>query len=113
MTIPSDAPEAPRKLPDRTVMLERLAVSEGQTWATLTREQVHSEQRRAAGGWPGTLSEARARVAFMVPNLAERGLRPMTTGEREHAAKVIYATARSAWLERREAEDDSALTALL
>ena len=46
----------------RRLFLERSAVTLGQTWAEEWRANLRREGRPAAGGWPGTLREARVRV---------------------------------------------------
>ena len=78
----------------------------GRQWANELRAAMVKEERRPCGGWPGTLSEARTRVALaVVPWLATNGQLLMSTQQREGAARVAYASARSAWMETREAEE--------
>jgi len=63
------------------------------------RERVHAEGRPAAGGWPGTVTEARARLSAAVPgNLPPEVQRAL--------AKLLYSTARDAWLEQREPREE-------
>jgi hypothetical protein len=82
----------------RRALIEKRATLDGELWATETRARVATEQRLAAGGWPGTLSEARARVA--------RLLMLTDSAEREHAARVLYASARTLWLKYRQPESE-------
>jgi hypothetical protein len=78
----------------------------GRDWASELRASILLERRRASGGWPGTLSEARARVAVsLVPWLESNGQPTVTSSQSEGAARLIYASARSAWMETREAEE--------
>jgi hypothetical protein len=92
----------PRK---RRELFERSATLEGELWAAETRAQYGVEQRIAAGGWPGTLTEARARVAHaLLPSLARDGLAAPTRTECEEAARILYASARNLWLKHRERE---------
>lgn len=79
---------------------ESRAEESGRAWADAVREGLEREGRRAAGGWPGTVSEARARVA----DLGEPA--GASAGERDRLARVIYHAARSFWLMNRVAEDD-------
>ena len=91
---------------ERSALLEQRAVTGGQVWARKTRQDFHDEGRRAAGGWPGTMSEARARVAeFVLPWMARKGMVAATSAEYEQAARVLYASARSTWLAQRDRED--------
>jgi len=90
---------------DRRTLLERRATVEGELWAAETREQMSCERRLAAGGWPGTLREARARVShLLVPWLTRQGMVLATSAEREEAAKILYSAARTNWLRHREAD---------
>jgi len=78
----------------------------GRSWATQLRASILLEKRRACGGWPGTLSEARAHVAVsLLPWLKSHGQPVVTSQQCEGAARVVYASARSAWMENREAEE--------
>lgn len=78
--------------------LDHLAwvLSAGQAWATRVREQLRGEGRRAAGGWPGTLSEARGHAAAA---LRDQGLPP---SDHTKLSLAIYAAAKKSWLERLE-----------
>lgn len=86
---------------ERRTVLERRAVAAGEEWAAETRLRVNGEQRLATGGWPGTVSEARARV---VQVLARTGLGALTHDERKQMARVLYAAARESWLKHRQEE---------
>jgi hypothetical protein len=96
-----DAREAARRL-----FLEQSAVALGQTWAEQWRQDLHREGRRAAGGWPGTLREARARVRrSILVEMTRRRMPAITAAERETAARTTYASARSEW--RRHVEPEA------
>ena len=78
----------------------------GQSWANQLRAAIQLENRRACGGWPGTLSEARAHVAIsLLPWLESHGQAAVTSEQCEGAARLVYASARSAWMENRDAEE--------
>lgn len=78
----------------------------GRSWATELRAAILQEKRRACGGWPGTLSEARAHVAVsLLPWLKTHGQPVFTSQQCEGAARLVYASARSLWMENREAEE--------
>lgn len=63
------------------------------------REVVRRDGRKAAGGWPGTLSEAKAEMAISL------GARPsMGEEETSRLVRVFYEAARDRWLAHRERE---------
>ena len=83
--------------------LEHLVSVDAETWAQETARSLRNERRAAAGGWPGTLSEARLRV-FQVLALASAGQLPIEAHER--LARLSYAAARKHWANQAEAEPD-------
>ena len=87
-------------------LLDRRAAREGRVWAAEVRAAVLGQRRAAAGGWPGTLSEARARLAAMVlPRLALPASTTLMSSARESAARILYDSARRVWLAQREREE--------
>jgi hypothetical protein len=91
----------------QSATLARHAQTVGETWAQETVKTIHAERRVAAGGFPGTMTEARTRVAILVlPWLTERGGPPATPVEREAIAKAVYQSAKQAWWNMREPEAD-------
>lgn len=74
----------------------------GLSWAELWFKRIGGEQREVVGGWPGTMSEARAQVVqTLVPWLRAQGKWPTTELTNfEATAHVLYRTAKNAWLER-------------
>ena len=88
----------------RHVLLERCAQGEGSLWARETLDGIHAQLRSAAGGWPGTVSEARARMArYVLPALVRQGLAGATESEREQGARCLYHSARAQWIARQAA----------
>lgn len=75
-----------------------LVEENGRAWADSVRAHLCSEGRAAAGGWPGTLSEARARLATITGTSAKP-----TADERDRLARLLYGAARQYWLVHREA----------
>ncbi len=73
--------------------------ADGEQWAAEVREQTVADNRRVSGGWPGTLSEARARVARLAARLPHLDV---AATEREEAARALYDSARAWWLLRQE-----------
>ena len=89
-----------------TELARQQAKALGQSWATELKASIILERRRPCGGWPGIMSEARARVSVsLLPWLERGGQRVLTVEQREAAARLIYASARSTWIETREADD--------
>jgi hypothetical protein len=82
-----------------TAVIRDRATAEGRTWACELRAALAQERRRTSGGWPGTMTEARARVAASVlPWTIPPGQISATEETRESAARLLYASARKAWL---------------
>jgi hypothetical protein len=79
----------------------------GRLWAVELRAALVNEKRRASGGWPGTLREARTHVAIsLIPWLQSNGQAAVTSQQCEGAARLVYASARKVWLENRDPEED-------
>jgi hypothetical protein len=79
----------------------------GLAWAMQWREALAADGRPAAGAWPGTLSEARARIDHMVA-IELRGTRSATVDDsaRAELSRALYAAAKRHWNEHREREED-------
>ena len=71
--------------------MDQLAIDAGRKWAGSVRTRLHTEGRPVAGGWPGTMTEARARASQLQ---AAAGLPPK---ERARLAKILYAAAKELW----------------
>lgn len=90
---------AESRVEDRQSMLTAGAITIGAEWAHGWREAMRREGRAIAGGWPGTLPEARARVAaYFGAELARRRMPVMTTDELQIAVAATYEKARRDWL---------------
>ncbi len=90
----------------RSLLLERAAASVGETWAKGWLAELVSEGRSAAGGWPGTISQARSRVrAVVIAELARARFEPAGPAELDQTARVAYARAREVWLSSAKADD--------
>src|SRR4051794_32370025 len=97
----------PQIVRTRADALRACGESLGLAWAKRCRADLVEEQRPAAGGWPGTMTEARAVVANRLA--AERkglGFEQPTNEEREHMARIAYGSARRDWLEHCCKEDE-------
>jgi hypothetical protein len=88
---------APHGTEARQVLLRETAVAAGASWAKNRREALVREGRRAVGGWPGTLSEARGFAAsFFSSTLVSAP--SLTRDELAWFARATYAHARRDWL---------------
>lgn len=90
----------------RSGVLERAAATTGEAWARGWLDELRSEGRAAAGGWPGTMTQARSRVRpRLVTDLARERLEGLTVVELESAARATYAQARDVWLSAAKADE--------
>ncbi len=89
----------------RPELLAEGATSTGDRWLLALREALRQEGRAAAGGWPGTVGEARARVeAYLVAELGRRKMLSLTREELDSATRTAYARAKRGWLSTCEPE---------
>ncbi len=89
----------------RRLFIEQSAITLGQSWADQWRDDLRREGRPAAGGWPGTLREARVRVEHhLLAEVTRRKMSAVTEAEREVAARKAYASARAQWCRQAEPE---------
>ncbi len=87
------APEA------RRLLLTEGALTLGTRWARFWCDEMRRDGRPISGGWPGTVPEARARVAaYFGPELARRRMAQLTADELALAARATYQKAKRDWL---------------
>lgn len=80
----------------REALLARAATAEAIAWASWWRAELRRQERPLEGGWPGTLSEARARIVRRVA--AELGPDfALTPQELDRTARTTYGAARRDW----------------
>ncbi|HVJ17954.1 MAG TPA: hypothetical protein VM686_21185, partial [Polyangiaceae bacterium] len=91
----------PAMTPERATVLTAAAVSSGARWAKSERALLRAEGRRAEGGWPGTLSQARNYVQSAVPKTGGS----LSHDELAWMARAIYESARRDWLAFSEPEE--------
>jgi len=84
------------KATQRKVVLERAATDAAKAWADRCMVEIRNEGRPLAGGWPGTLSEARG---WGRAELSTHLVAP-THEELEWLAHTTYSRARDVWLAR-------------
>jgi hypothetical protein len=77
----------------------------GRNWARDVAGELQLAGRRAAGGWPGTLTEARDRATHLIAQAG--GSASASIAMRDEVARVLYAAARTDWLRAREPETDA------
>jgi hypothetical protein len=84
---------------DRQSVVRKSARDGGDQWARGWRDQLQSDHRRATGGWPGTVAQARVCArAHLSAELSRLSLAAPSTEEVEQAARLTYARARAVWL---------------
>jgi len=84
----------------REQLLDEIALDAAHTWTRAYRLELAREGRHAAGGWPGTMAEARARaLASAVRALSERAMPAPTNDELERITRATYREARRTWLQ--------------
>jgi hypothetical protein len=97
---------AAKKNNDRQSVVERSAHDGGEVWARGWRDELQSDHRRASGGWPGTIAQARVCArANLSAELARLRLTGPSPAELEQAARLTYARARAVWLALAHGED--------
>ncbi len=81
-------------------------------WAARVLLQLRVESRRICGGWPGTITEARAVLAGdLLPQLTGESLDALERVGHERVARFLYQGAREYWARRehrRERKHDRA-----
>lgn len=83
----------------RATLLERAAVHTARSWADTCCAALAQEGRRVEGGWPGTIREARARVAAEATRvLTAQSMTWPTHDELDRLAQATYDEARRVWL---------------
>jgi hypothetical protein len=90
--------EAIADVPERDEALGSLrgkAEAAGLAWARASAEAVQREGRVVAGGWPGTVSEAKALAGECARRARVRALGPR---ELRELTRLVYAAARRNWL---------------
>lgn len=91
----------------RRSLLERAAVAVGEAWARGWLDELLLEGRSPSGGWPGTISQARARVrASFARELAQARLAAAEVPELEDGVRAAYARAREVWLMSARADEE-------
>ena len=85
---------------ERGKLLDQCALTIGTSWVRSLSEAMLRERRVVAGGFPGTIPEARWRVAqFLGAELARLELSPLRPDEVSTAVDAAYARARRDWLQ--------------
>ncbi len=94
-------PRPPDSLATTAVDLDAIAASVGSDWAVARVRELHAAARTVAGGWPGTLREAKGQV---IAALSRSGVAAPEPERLEALARAAAAAARTCW--SRHAEPD-------
>jgi hypothetical protein len=93
MTTPDDKPR-----PNRSALLCEAAAHIGARWAQAWCEEMERTGRAVEGGWPGTLPEARMRVAeYFRVECARQRWSELDAAELMLATRSAYAQAKRDW----------------
>jgi hypothetical protein len=91
----------------RQSLLAATAADVGQRLFALRRDEIVREGRVVAGGWPGTIREARAlSIAVLAPVFAQRHMTAPTNDELGWVMHAAYDAARRAWLTSRDPREE-------
>jgi hypothetical protein len=97
---------------ERRVLLEKDPIAVGTAWARAVCDNITQQGRVIAGGWPGTLVEARARISSRLHDeLFKRGMKALEPEELEQAVNATYARAKQEWLETERRAERAARSA--
>jgi hypothetical protein len=91
---------------DRWRDLEGLAAAEGTAWAARSCDELRRQGRSIAGGWPGTLSQARLRLAMCMNGRSAKPIGALSAVDLDWLAWTLYLSAKSEWLARAEPGSD-------
>lgn len=84
--------------PRRDVVLEETAGQAARAWTSSLFGALAGDGRPVEGGWPGTVPEARGRIAaFAARTLEGMSLPPLTSDELSHLTRITYEEARRIW----------------
>lgn len=86
--------------PARAARLAEIAAATGERWAASRIQALRAAGRRASGGWPGTLTEARNYLS------AEQVRMALNREELAWMTRAVYDAARRDWLDKRDTEEE-------
>lgn len=101
----SDAVVDPKVLA-RTPRAEAMGVA----WANELQAMLRADNRRAAGGWPGTMREASFRVRALTWSAHSVDETSLNEEQSHQLARALYVSAKTTWhchAEREEPEHDA------
>lgn len=89
--------------------LEAGSLAVGDAWVERVRHDLRADNRPTAGGWPGTMREARARTyAFFTNEAGLRRFGVLSADELELVVRAVYERARNQWLACAQTDDGEA-----
>lgn len=88
------------------VTSEQAAERGGTQWGMEEIAALSAQRRQVAGGFPGTVSQARARVLASLGRDRARASQIADLVEQARIVKLFYAAARRVWMSHRETERD-------
>src|SRR3954471_8542962 len=97
----SSRPANDAPLSCRERLLDATALDAARKWTRHLMEELVSEGRAIAGGWPGTVNEARGRCGSLASRaLAANAMPPLARDELGRLTRIAYDEARRLWVTR-------------
>lgn len=93
-------PKVLEKMPEARAM--------GVAWANELQEALRAENRRAAGGWPGTMREASFRARRLAGAWDLMGRSSLNQQQSEQLTRTLYFSAKDTWRSQSEREERDA-----
>jgi hypothetical protein len=90
-------PKVLEKVPEARAM--------GVAWANELQKALRAENRRAAGGWPGTMREASFRVRPLTGTWNVVGCSSLNQEQSEQLTRTLYFSAKDTWRSQSEREE--------
>ena len=96
---PSQRSDEPPTTPRRELVLRATVARTASNWTNRWFRTLADDGRRVEGGWPGTLPEARARIAADAERaLGDLSMPALTQDELGRLTRMTYEEARRLWL---------------
>lgn len=80
----------------------------GAAWAIELQAALRAENRRAAGGWPGTMREASVRIRRLTGTADLMGRVSLNQQVSEQLTRALYSSAKATWCCHSEPEERDA-----
>jgi hypothetical protein len=94
----NDAPSSSSSSSSREQFLDATALDAARTWTRQVVRELSGSGRAIAGGWPGTVKEARGLCGTLATRaLVARSMSPLARDELGRLTRISYDEARRIW----------------